>query len=116
MADVAWLVASERLPNSLHLAADSCELRQCGVDEGAVLIELLEAGLGDLVKLLAALGFDRRVADLFEVGQRWIDHARARRIEALGGFFERLDDLVAMPRTLLEQSQDDKLQFAGAQL
>jgi hypothetical protein len=56
------------------------------------------------------------MADLVEVGERGIDHAGARRIEACRALLQRLDDLVAVARTLGEQRQDDQLQVARGEL
>src|SRR6202521_1801390 len=116
MTDVTLLVAGERLPNSVHLPANSCKLRQYGLGKSAILVEPRQSGVGDAIELLATLGFDRGVADLFEVGESRIDHARTRRVETLGRLFKGLDDLVSMPRAFLKQSQNHQLELAGAQL
>src|ERR1700694_886353 len=102
MTDVTLLVAGERLAHSVHLPANSRELRQYGV--------------GDAIELLATLGFDRGIADLLKVSEGRIDHARTRGVETLGRFFKRLDDLVPMSRAFLEQRQNNQLELAGAQL
>src|SRR5450755_1489393 len=116
MAHVGLLIARERLPDAVHLAANACQLRQHRVDQGTIFIELRQSGVGDAIELLAALGFDRGVADFFEVGEGRINHAGARSVKALRRFLESLDDLVPMPRMLLQQSEDHQLQIAGAQL
>src|ERR1700730_3455964 len=116
MTDVTLLIAGEGLPNSVHLPANSGELRQHGLGKNAIFVEPRQSGLGDAIELLATLGFDRGVADLFEVGEGRIDHTRTRRVEALGRFFKRLDDLVPMTGALLKQSQNHQLELTRAQL
>src|SRR5882757_743271 len=116
MPNVARLLAGKRLPDALHLASCTRELRQDRIDQSAVFGQLGTASIGDLVELLTSLGYDRRKTNLFEIGECRIDHAWARCIEALRGFFKRLDDLVAMPRCLFKQSQNYQLQLAGTEL
>src|SRR6185312_10287192 len=55
------------------------------------------------------------VAGLFEIGQRRIDDARARRVPALGLLLEHLDDLVAVARLFGDQRERDQPQVALGQ-
>ena len=68
--------------------------------------------VGDGVELLGALGLGGDVADLFEVGQRRIDHAGARRIPTGGLLLKHLDDLVAVARLLGDQRQRQQAHVA----
>src|SRR3569833_3515000 len=70
------------------------------------------AFLGDGVELLGALELRGEVTDLFEIGQRRIDDARARRVPVGGLFLERFDDVVAVARLLVDQCQRDQAQVA----
>ena len=56
------------------------------------------------------------LADLVEICQGRIDHARARGVEASRALLERADQLIAMSRLLLQQSQQHQLQFISAEL
>src|SRR5690554_4391279 len=60
-------------------------------------------GIGDGVELLVAIGMGGRITSLLEIGQRGIDHARAGRIEARRFFLDRLDQVIAVARLLIDQ-------------
>src|SRR6185437_5739012 len=109
-------LAGEEAAHAVHLAGDTLELREHRAYRFAVLIELGVAGVGDAIKLLVAFGFDRGVTELFKVGQRRIDHAGTRRVEATGPFGQLLDQVVAMARLFFEQRQNEHLQLAAAEL
>src|SRR5947207_803617 len=69
--------------------------------------------IGDLIDLLAAfLGPCSRVAEVFEHCERRVDRSRARRVHAAEALLDFLDDLVTVPRLLVEQAQNHKLQMA----
>src|SRR5215472_15420697 len=83
------------------------------LDDGFLLVERGRAGLGDAVELLAALGvLHGDVAELFEQGQRRVDHAGARRIGAPDLVLDGLDDLVAVTGRLADQLEDHEAQVA----
>src|SRR5207248_1905353 len=56
------------------------------------------------------------VAELFEISQRRIHHARAGRVETAGALLERLDDFVAVGRLIGKQREDQQLQIFAAEL
>ncbi|KAG1376736.1 hypothetical protein G6F60_015360 [Rhizopus arrhizus] len=68
------------------------------------------ARLRQVIALLVALLFHRGVAQLFQIGQRGVDHARAGRIEAVAERAQRLDEFIAVARALLKQAQQHQLQ------
>ncbi|MNL26085.1 hypothetical protein D3C87_1475950 [compost metagenome] len=82
----------------------------------AVLGQVGAARIGQFVALLVAFGDDRGVAEVLEEGQRGIDHARARLVEAAGAGLQRLDQFVAVRRLFLEQRQQQQLQVFRAEL
>jgi hypothetical protein len=83
------------------------------VDGALVLGEVLPSGVGDRVDLLAAF-LDRgaREAHVLEHRERRVDRARARRVAAARALLQLLDDLVTVPRFLVEHAKDHELQAA----
>src|ERR1700677_462293 len=86
------------------------ELAEHGVDDAAILFQVLPAGVGDLIKLLGAVGFECGVSDLFEIRHSRVDHARTRSVKAARAFLEVLDQFVAVAWFLLQQGEDDEMQ------
>src|SRR5207244_12654343 len=83
------------------------------IEEIPVLLEVLLAFGSDLVDLLAA-GIDRaHVALILEELEGRVDGAGRWRIAPRHLLFERLHDLVSMPRLFLEEPEDHELDFAG---
>ena len=70
--------------------------------------------IGDRVELLGAVGLRRQVADVLQIGQRRVDDARARAVPAGGLLLDHHDDLVAVPRLLRDQGEDDEAQVVPA--
>jgi hypothetical protein len=68
---------------------------------------------GDRIELLVALGAGGHVAGLLEEGERGIDDAGARGIKALGLFLDGLDQVVAVPRLLLDEIERDEPDIAA---
>src|SRR5262249_942493 len=118
VADVSLgrFAPEKHLPYALHLLANLFELRHQGVGVGPMFFELRAPRLGDAVYLFPAFALDRRIAHLLQICECGIHHARARRVETTGQLFERLNDLVAVARTLGEQRQNNELQVVGAEL
>src|ERR1035437_964826 len=81
------------------------------VDGALVLGEVLPSGVGDRVDLLAAF-LDRgaREAHVLEHRERRVDRTRARRVATAGALLQLLDDLVPVPRFLVEHAKDHELQ------
>src|ERR1700685_3131208 len=98
-----------------HLLAEPRQLIQSLFHTRAIFLQMLGARFGDLVELLGPFRFRSGVAHFFQVGQRRINHARTRRVDAAGMFFDLFDDLVAVARFLAQQRQDDQLQITGSQ-
>src|ERR1700683_4226422 len=69
------LVGRKRTAQMLHALADALKRGKHRIYDAAVLIQLRLAALGDVVELARAFGFDRGIADLFEVRQSGVDHA-----------------------------------------
>src|SRR5262245_32341871 len=92
--------------------ADGSETLEHRIDEVAIGVEIGAAFVGDGVELLGALGLRGDVACLFEISQRRVNYAGARRIPAGGLLFEHLDDLVAVARLLGDQRECDQAQVA----
>src|SRR5262249_38753677 len=79
-------------------------------DRAAMGVEVSRALRGYCVELLAAVaGCDGGMAELLEHGERGIDHAGARAVRAAELVFDCLDELVAVPRLLRDQLQDEQL-------
>src|SRR5262249_38199921 len=110
------IVVFRRLAQALPLQARALDLRDRGVDGLAVLGEMRLPLGGQPVELARPLGLDRGIAGLFEIGERGINDARARHVEAVREVVERLDDLVAVTRLLLQERQYHQLQVLGGQL
>src|SRR5215831_2087502 len=106
------VVAAEAAAHARNPLADEGQPLEHRVDEVAVLVEMGAALVGDGVALLGALDLGGDVAGLFEIGQRRIDDAGARRVPAGGLVFEHLDDLVAVARLLGDQRKRDQAQVA----
>src|SRR5262249_39753389 len=66
----------------------------------------------DGVELLRAFGRGGDVAGFFQIGQRRIDDAGARRVPVRRLLFQELDDLVAVARCLGDEGQRDQAQVA----
>src|SRR5262249_61198124 len=105
-------VAAEAAAHARAGLADEGKPLEHGVDEVAVLLEMGAALVGDGVALLGALDLGGDVAGLFEIRQRRINDAGARRVPAGGLVFEHLDDLVAVARLLGHQRERDPAQVA----
>ncbi len=99
-----------------HAPRHPTELREQRVGDGAVLLQILPAKLGDVVELARALDFNRRMPEFLEVRQGGVDHAGTRDVKAFGALIQRPDDFVAMPRLVREQPQDHQLQIDGREL
>src|SRR4029079_5683032 len=83
------------------------------VDRGLVLGQMGTPGVGDLVDLLPLVaGNDPGVAEVLEQLQGGVDRPRARRIGTAELLLERLDDLVAVSRLLLEEAEDEVARVA----
>ena len=108
-------LAPHRLAQSVDALAGLAEEIERRFDRRAVVGEVGPALVGDGVELLVALGRRGDVAGLLEEGQRRIDDARARRIEALRLFLDGLDQVVAVARLLLDEVQRDQPQVAAGQ-
>ena len=108
--------AGHRLAHLLHARADPGQLLEQGVDGGALIFQVRKARDRDAVELLRALRLDAGVADLFQVGERGVDHAGAWRVVAVRARLDRLDELVAVAGALGEQGQKQQLQVRGAEL
>src|SRR5262249_17985716 len=80
--------AAEPAAHARNALADEGKPLEHRVDEVAVLVEMGAALLGDGVELLGALGLGGDVTGLFEIGQRRINDAGARRVPARGLVFE----------------------------
>ncbi len=115
-AAVVAILLRHRFAQPLHLEADPLDLRDGGVDAVPMLGEMRAALLGQAIELARALDVDGGVADLLEIGQRWINHAGARHVEAVGKIVEGLDDLVAVARLLRDERKDHELQVLGREL
>src|SRR5262249_59720110 len=94
------VLAAETTAHARNLLADGGKTLEHGIDEIAVGVEIRAALVGDGVELLGALGLRGDVPGLFEISQRRIDDARARRVPAGRLGLEHLDDLLALPRPL----------------
>src|ERR1700686_2428382 len=71
---------------------------------------------GDLVDLLAALFRSRsRVAQILEHRERRINRSRARRVHPTEALLDLLDDLVTVPRLLVEKAENHELQVPLAE-
>src|ERR1700680_1519695 len=112
---VVILVEPENLAHTAHLAADVFELAEHRIGSLLVVPEVCAPRVGDAVELLRAFGGDARVTHLLEPGERRVDHAGARAVEAARALFERLDELVAMTRPSGQQSQQHQLQIPGGE-
>ena len=69
-------------------------------------------GIRDLVDGLATVDGLGDQSLLLELGEARIDRAGARRVGAAGAVRERLHDVVAVPRTLVEEAQQVEAQVA----
>src|SRR6185503_5673972 len=78
----------------------------------AVVVEVGPALVGDGVEPLVGLGGRGHEVGFLEVGQGGVDDAGARRIEAAGPLLQRLDEVVAVARLLLDQIERDEAQIA----
>src|SRR5439155_1635412 len=92
-------------PSLLHPVEDLFDLRLALVYEAP-------AGVGDAVDLASILLDRADVAHILEHLQRRIDGAGAGGIEAAEALLERLDQLVAVGRLVLELLEDDVLEIA----
>jgi hypothetical protein len=72
----------------------------------AVIREQLRAAGGDGIAFAAALGGGGGLAEFFEQGQSWVDHAGAGRVGAAGEVFHFLDDFVAVAGLFFDQMQN----------
>src|SRR5450830_177477 len=78
-----------------------------------VLVQKIYAFRSDAIQLLAAVfGFHGRIAQLFQQGQRRVNHARARAVIAADQLLDRFDDFIAMARLVLQQMQNHQAQAA----
>src|SRR5262249_23140064 len=111
-AAAAVVVAAETAAHARNPLADEGQPLEHRVDEVAVLVEMSAAFVGDGVELLGALGLGGDVTSLFQIGQRRINDAGARRVPAGGLVFEHLDDLVTVARLLGDQRKRDQAQIA----
>src|SRR5207245_10812000 len=93
-------------PSLLHPAEDLVDLRPALGHEGA-------AGIRDAVDLAPVLLDGADVPHVLEHLQRRVDGAGTRGIEAAEALLERLDQLVAVARLVLEQVEDDVLAAAA---
>src|SRR5689334_24751657 len=76
--------------------------------------EMRFAFVGDLegfARTLARRFLDQ--AHVLQQGQRRIDHARTRRIFAAGQLLDRADEVVAVPRLVGAEFQEDEAKFAA---
>src|SRR5579871_5882254 len=84
----------------------ACEQR---LDGGAVGIEVGASLGGDGMQLLAAVaGRDGHVPEFLQHGQRGVDHARAWAVGAADALLDGLYDLVAVPRLLGDEMEDNQ--------
>lgn len=92
-----------------------CQRRQAGLEQDGLLgigFSLRTAFPGHLVGLAGPLfGRGRDQARFFHVGQRRIDHARARRIVAARKRLDLADQFIAVTRRLDDQREQQDLQF-----
>src|ERR1700734_4403358 len=101
---LAGLLCMHRSTQAVHALTHPLELSKQGLRPVAMLAQMLLARLGDVVELAGAFRLDRGMPDLFQIGERGVDPARARDVEPLGALVQGFDDFVAMPRLLVEQS------------
>src|SRR5690348_5314606 len=83
------------------------------LDLVGILFEMVGARGGDLERLASALArsfLDQ--AHFHEHRQRRIDHPGARRVGAAGQFFDRANQVVAVPRLLGDQLEQDESQLS----
>src|SRR6185369_10250177 len=99
-----------------HLASDALELDEDGIDGLAVLLEMAPALISRVIELLGPLRLDPGIAQLFQIGQRRIDHPRAGHVIAARAFLQPLDQLIAMAGLLGQEMEQQELQIRGAQL
>ena len=80
---------------------------------GTVSFEVGPAFRGDRMQLLPAVASaDRHMAEFLEQGQRRINNAWTWTVGAADLFFDRLDDLVTMPRFLGDEMENDQAKVA----
>ena len=84
-----------------------------GIHGGAVSFEVSPAFRGDRMQLLRTVaGADRHMAEFLEQGQRRINDAWTWTVGAADLFFDRLDDLVTVPRFLGDEMENDQAKVA----
>jgi len=114
---IAGIVAiGERTAHERHFLAEVIELRPKHLDPFSIRIEVGTALVGQRVALAVTRDAAAGVADFLEVGQRGIDHARARSIEAVRSQTQEFDELIPMVRRIGEQGGQQQVQFPGAEL
>ncbi|CAN0627665.1 protein of unknown function [Burkholderia multivorans] len=108
--------ARERAAHEFHLPGKVRETREQQADAVVLRIEMCAARVGERVALAVAFGLHRDETDFLEIGQRRVDHAGTRAVEALRAGVERLDQFVAVTRLLGEEREQQQLQVVGAEL
>src|ERR1700751_870801 len=93
-------------PGLLH-AGEECVYR------GMVGIEVSPAFGGDRMQLFRTIaGADRHMTEFLEQGQRRINNAWAWAVGAADPLFDRLDDLVTVPRLFRDEMENDQAKVA----
>ena len=95
-----------------ELFADAAQMGQRAFDRRAVVAQMGATLVGDGIEPLVALGDRGHVVRLFEEGQRRIDDAGARAVHARGLLLDRLDQIVAVARLLLDEIERDQAEVA----
>jgi len=79
----------------------------------AISVQMRAAGVRQVVALLRTVGFDGGVAQLFQIGQRGVDHTGAGCVEAIAKGTQRFDEFIAVAGVLFQQAQQHHLQIVG---